>query len=383
MISTLSSFHSLFLCTLLLQVGSGLFNNYMGLRLSADSVSEVWIGVLLSAYYLGVVCGARVGHRLIIRVGHVRASATAAVLSICLILLQSLIDEKAIWLVLRVCAGMTMVIQFMVLESWLNEQADNQRRGRVMSVYLLMSGVGTALGQMSLTLYPTLDLRPLIFVAMCQAVGLLPIVLTTRTLPAAQLPAPIALGYFLKAVPQSLLTVLLAGNICGAFHGLAAVYAVKHNLSTTQVALYTAATVTAGLLSQWPMGWLSDRVNRGNLVRVNALLLCGLTFMLWGWVDWPYWMMLVLASAIGALQFTLYALASGLGNDRIDPERRVGLTAMILMAYGIGACLGPTLAGALMRVGGANMLYVFTSACALLLFLTMRASGRSSIGNKS
>jgi MFS family permease len=96
--------------------------------------------------------------------------------------------------------------------------------------------------------------------------------------------------------------------------------------------------------------------------------------MLWGWVDWPYWMMLLLAAGMGSLQFTLYGLASGLGNDRIDPERRVGLTAIMLMAYGGGACLGPTLAGTMMRLGGSHMLYVFSSACALLLFVTMRSS---------
>ena len=374
MISTFSAFHALFLSTLLMQIGTGLFNNYMGLRLSADSVSEIWIGTLLSAYYLGLVFGARMGHHLIIRVGHVRACATAAALAICLVLLQTLIDEKFVWLLLRFCAGMAMVVQFIVIESWLNEQAENKHRGRVMSVYLLMSGIGTALGQLSITMYPTLDLRPLIFVAMCQALALLPIVLTTRTLPAPQSPAPIDLAYFFKQVPQCLLTILLAGNICAAFYGLAAVYAVKQNLSTGQVAVFTATTVVAGLLSQWPMGWLSDRVNRGNLVRVNALLLVGISVMLWGWADWPYWMMLLLAAGMGSLQFTLYGLASGLGNDRIDPERRVGLTAMMLMAYGGGACLGPTLAGTMMRLGGSHMLYVFSSACALLLFVTMRSA---------
>jgi MFS family permease len=374
MISTFSAFHALFLSTLLIQIGTGLFNNYMGLRLSADSVSEIWIGTLLSAYYLGLVFGARVGHHLIIRVGHVRACATAAALAICLVLLQTLIDEKLVWLLLRFCAGMAMVVQFIVIESWLNEQAENTHRGRVMSVYLLMSGIGTALGQLSITMYPTLDLRPLIFVAMCQALALLPIVLTTRKLPAPQLPAPIDLAYFFKQVPQSLLTILLAGNLCAAFYGLAAVYAVKQNLSTGQVAVFTATTVVAGLLSQWPMGWLSDRVNRGNLVRVNALILVGISMMLWGWIDWPYWMMLLLAAGMGSLQFTLYGLASGLGNDRIDSERRVGLTAMMLMAYGAGACLGPTLAGTMMRLGGSHMLYVFSSACALLLFVTMRSS---------
>jgi MFS family permease len=191
MISTLGSFPSLYLATLLMLVSTGLFNTYIALKLSAESVSAFWIGTLISAYYLGLVFGARIGHRLIIRVGHVRACATAAILSICAVLSQSLFESLPVWIGLRLIVGVAMSVQYIVVESWLNEQTENSHRGRVMSVYMVMSGSGTALGQLAITLYPTLDLRPLIFVAICQALSLLPIVLTQRKLPIPQPPAPI------------------------------------------------------------------------------------------------------------------------------------------------------------------------------------------------
>ena len=372
MFSTLSRFPSLYFATLLMLIGTGLFNTYMGLRLSAESVSEVWIGTLISAYYFGLVLGARLGHRVIIRVGHIRAYVAAASLATSVILAQTLIDSLPVWLVLRLVAGIAMVTQFMVIESWLHEQTENQLRGRVLSLYLVMSGIGTALGQLSITLYPTLDLRPLTFAAICQAVCLIPVALTARLHPAAQVPAPLDLLYFWRRVPDALTTVFLTGNICGAFYGLAAVFAVKQGLSTSQVAIYTSTAVIAGLLSQWPMGWLSDRVQRAKLIRLNALTLACLTMLMWGWMSWPYWTMLVLSAAFGMLQFTLYALASGLANDRIEADRRLGLSVLILMMYGLGACLGPILSGALMRFGGPSMFYVFTSACALTLVATMR-----------
>lgn len=379
MISTISTFPSLYLSTLLILIGTGLFNNYMGLRLSEDNVSEVWIGTLMSAYYLGLVFGARVGHRLIIRVGHIRAFAAAGVLSICMVLAQMLIDSLWVWLLLRAIAGMSLVTQYMVIESWLNEQTDNARRGRVMSVYLVMSGTGTALGQLAITLYPALDLRPLIFVAICQAVSLFPIVLSKQTHPPVPLPAALDLKYYGKLIPQGLLTAFLAGNICGAFYGLAAVFALKQGLTTGQIAVFTATSVIAGLVSQWPMGWLADRYNRRSLVQINALILTGLTVLMWGLLQWPYWMLLVIAAGLGVFQFTLYALASGLANDGIAAERRVGLAAIFLMIYGVGACLGPIIAGALMRLAGANMLYVFSSVCALILLLVMQRTKKNAV----
>jgi MFS family permease len=373
MISTITTFPALYLTTLLILISTGLFNTYMGLRLSADSVSEVWIGTLISAYYLGLVCGARVGHRLIVRVGHIRAFAAAAVLSICMVLAQMLIDSLWFWLLLRVVAGVSLVTQYIVIESWLNEQTDHHKRGRVFSVYLVMSGTGTALGQLAITLYPTLDVRPLIFVAICQALSLFPILLSVRTHPRAQVPAPLDFKYFGRLIPQALLTAFLAGNICGAFYGLAAVYAVKQALSTSQVALYTATTVIAGLVSQWPMGWLADRSSRRALVQINAVGMTVLTVLMWGWISWPYWLMLLVAAGFGVFQFTLYGLASGLANEKIDSDRRVGLTAIFLMTYGVGACLGPIVAGALMRLAGAGMLYVFSTVCAVILFFFIRA----------
>ncbi len=68
MVRTLGSFFALYLATLVLLLGAGLFNTYLGLRLTAASVSEVWIGGLIAIYYLGLVFGARVGHKLIQRV---------------------------------------------------------------------------------------------------------------------------------------------------------------------------------------------------------------------------------------------------------------------------------------------------------------------------
>jgi MFS family permease len=186
-----------------------------------------------------------------------------------------------------------------------------------------------------------------------------------------QLPTPVDLRYFSKVAPMALITAFFSGNISASFYGLAAVYAADQGFSTRQVAFYTATTVIAGLVAQWPMGWLSDRVDRAKLVRNNALIFTAIAALMWGWVSWPYWLMLLFATGLGVIQFTLYGLASGLSNDRVQEDRRVGASAVVLIVYSVGAALGPLISGALMRLGGTGMLYVFSSACALLLVLCM------------
>ena len=128
------------------------------------------------------MCGARLGHRLIIRVGHIRAFVACAAVATSMILAQTLVDSLPLWLAFRVISGIVMVTEFMVIESWLNEQTENHQRGRVFSVYMVVSGLGTVLGQLALTAYATLDLRPLTLVAMCLVLWV-PIAVTARSHP--------------------------------------------------------------------------------------------------------------------------------------------------------------------------------------------------------
>lgn len=368
----IGAFFSLYLATLVLLTGAGLFNTYMGLRLTAASVSESWVGALIAVYYLGLVFGARQGHKLIISVGHIRAYAASAAFVTVAVLMQILVDNLWIWLVFRFVAGLAMVTQFMVIESWLNEQTENNTRGVVFAFYMLVSGLGTVLGQLALTIFPDLDYQPLVFVSMCFILSLVPVTLTRRIHPALQVPVPLALRYFASRVPMSLVTLFVAGLLTGSFYGLGPVYAIKQGLSSNQVALFLAAAVAAGLMSQWPLGWLADRINRVALIQFNAVLLLLIGIPLWGWLQFPFWALIVVAAVLGVLQFTLYPLATAFANDNVDPERRVGLSAVGYIVYGLGACVGPMIAGLLMRKFDSGVYFMFVSVCAAVIVILVR-----------
>ncbi|MFA5596316.1 MAG: MFS transporter [Pusillimonas sp.] len=372
MISAVMSFSSLYLATLLLLLGTGLFNTYLGIRLAEAQVSELWVGSLIAVYYLGLVLGARNGHRLIGRVGHIRAYAASAAVVTVVVLAQALVDNLWVWVVLRFLAGLAMVTQFMVIENWLNEQTENASRGKVFAFYMVFSGLGTVLGQFSLTLFPSLDFQPLVFAAMCSVLCLVPIALTRRLHPANLEPAPLMPRYYMSRVPVSLAVVFITGALTGAFYGLGPVFAYKQNLTGDQVAMFVAVAVAAGLLSQWPMGWLADRMDRALLMRINAVALVLVSIPLWGWMVMPYWVLLAVSACFGVFQFTLYPIASAFANDNVEPERRVGLSAIVLMIYGLGACLGPMAVGAFMREISPDMFFVFVAVCAGVLVLYVR-----------
>jgi len=366
------SFRALYFAALMMLIGSGLLSTYLALRLSADQVDSLWVGALMAANYFGLALGGKIGHRLIARVGHIRAYAACAGIVGAAVLGHGLVSFLPAWLFLRVIVGLGMMCQYMVIESWLNEQADAKQRGAVFSGYMIASYLGLVLGQLILVVHPQLGPELLMLVAMCFALCLVPVALTRRIHPAPLRPAPMEPRFFIKRVPQSLSTVLGAGLILGAFYGLAPLYASKQGLSTEQVGIFMGVCIFAGLLVQWPLGWLSDRYDRAVLIRSVAIGLAVASLPLALLPGVPMLVLFVAGFLVSLLQFCLYPLAVAFSNDHVESERRVSLTAMLLVTYGVGASIGPLAAGALMQAFGDQMLYAFFTFFALVLVWRIR-----------
>lgn len=379
MFSPLVTFPALYAATLLMLAGSGLFSTYMGLRLTEEGAGDAWVGGLMAAYYFGLVCGGKFGHRLIASVGHIRSYVACAGLATVIVLLHVLVERLEVWLLLRFVMGAVMMNQYMVIESWLNEQAESHMRGKVFAGYMVAVDLGLVVGQGLLAMLPSLDFKPLVLVAICFASCLIPLAVTRRVHPAKLVAAPLEIGFFCKRVPQALGSIFVAGLMVGAFYGLAPVYASRNGLDTSQASLFVAMCIVAGFCAQWPLGWLSDRLDRSWLIRGNAILLCLTAIPLWGLFSLPYWLLLANGFVTGMLLFTLYPLAVALGNDHVEQSRRVALSAMLLTTYGVGACLGPLLAGLMMQRFGPGMFYVLVSIYALALIFWVqpkRVTGR-------
>lgn len=366
-----NSFRALYAATVLMLLGSGLLNTYLALRLSTE-VDGLWVGGLMAANYAGLVLGGKIGHRLIGRVGHIRAYVACAGVVTAAVLGHGLVGWLPAWLLLRMTIGLGMMCQYMVIESWLNEQSDAEHRGLVFGGYMTAAYLGLILGQLVLVVYPGLGPELLMLVALCFALCLVPVALTGKLHPAPLRPAPLEPLFFIRRVPQSMTTTLASGLLVGSFYGLAPLYATRVGLSTAQVGLFMGSCILAGLVVQWPLGWLSDRRDRALLIRLCGLFIVLAALPLALMPEAPLEVVLPLACVVSLLQFSLYPLAVAFSNDHIEAERRVSLTAMLLVTFGVGACIGPLLVGVLMKYYGAQMLYAFFCLCGLVLVWRIR-----------
>ncbi|WP_309109569.1 MFS transporter [Pseudomonas sp. Q2-TVG4-2] len=371
MLGLTKTFGALYLATLLMQLGSTLLMTYLALRLNADGVAELWAGALMAANALGMVLGGKVGHVLIERVGHIRTYVACAGVICAAVLTHEFSSALPLWLLLRGVVGLAMMCQLMVLESWLNDRAQSDQRGKVLGIYMVAVYIGMMLGQLALSLGGDLDIRLMLGVAIAFALCLVPVALTRSMHPADLHPAPIDIRLFLERVPQSLITCLVSGIVNGGFYGLASIYAARQGLGTVEIGQFMALSIAAGLVAQLPLGWLSDRLPRASLIRCVAVLLMFACLPLAYLQHLTFAWLLLFGGCIGFLQFCLYPLGVALANDNIEPELRVSLAGLLLGAFGVGACVGPLLAGALMEGFGAPSLYYFFAGCSALLALSV------------
>jgi MFS family permease len=357
---------SLLLGVALLLAGNGLQFTLLPLRGTADGFSAQALGLIGSAYYLGFVAGCLLAPYMILRAGHIRAFAALVALAAVVGLAYPLAAQPIAWTIFRLINGFCLAGFYLVIESWLNDRASNDTRGLVMSSYVVVNFAAFTVGQLLVTLYPVKEAGDFMVAAMLASLAIVPVALTRS----AQ-PAPITIVSFhpvqlYRAAPVGLVASLMVGASNGAFWGLAPLSAVRSGLDVGQVALFMSAATLAGALAQWPVGRLSDRVDRRMVLLALLIGAATVGFLLW----------LLAASGLlligfgllfGALALPCYSLAAAHAYDKTPVSETVPTAATILLANALGAVIGPLLAAQAMAALGPRALFLFTAGAQALL----------------
>lgn len=366
----MKAFLSLYITNLFLVAGTGLLTTYLALYLGKQGVETLWIGSLTSFYYLGLLTGAKVGYHFIRSVGHIRTfAASTAVVTAC-VATHGITDTLSVWLALRFVVGVGMMCNYMVLESWLNEQTVHEQRGKVFSFYMITSYLGMVVGQFTLSHFPALGYAPLFMVCVALSIGIVPIAITRRIHPRPLTPVPLSLLMYFRRVPQSLTAVFFAGVINGSFYGLAPTFASQAGLTAEEIATFMVTTIIAGLLAQWPMGMLSDRIRRSILLRTNAVIIGIVSLAIFLLPSKPEHLF-YLTFIFGLFAFTLYPLSSALANSRVDDEDRVGVSSALLVVFAAGAGVGAVAIAQIMTFFGFQALYAAIFVLTIFMWLSL------------
>lgn len=371
---TIRTLSALLLAAFLLIAGNGLQGTLIAVRGHAEGFSLPVIGLTMSAYYVGFIASCIVAPGVIKRVGHIRSFTAFASLASASALAYALVVEPAAWLALRVTTGFSLAALHMVIESWLNETADNETRGRTLAVYRVTDLTATMVGQMLIAAAPPESFALFAFVSILISLALVPVALSTSRAPTAVAQTRLNIPKLFSISPLAGAGCLAAGSANGAFWAVGPVYVQQLGYDINTVAIFMTTVVIAGALVQFPVGLLSDRIDR-RLVIILAALLCtasGVFLALLGGRSGD--LLLLGAFAYGFCAMPVFGLSIAHANDRAEPGEYVTLAASLLLLFAAGAVAGPVIAPVAMNLFGPKALFLHVAIiyAALALFGSFR-----------
>jgi MFS family permease len=379
MFQVLTSSWALLLGMMLLMLGNGLQGTLLGIRGEIEGFSTFEMSLVMSAYFIGFLGGSRLAPDMIRRVGHVRVfEALGSLISAVLILYPVLANPWA-WMAGRILIGFCFSGVYVTAESWLNNSATNETRGQTLSLYMIVQMIGIVAAQGVIVLGDPADYILFIVPSVLVSVAFAPILLSVTPTPAFETTKPMSLRALYTVSPLGFIGMFLLGGVFSAQFGMAAVYGGKAGMSVGQISLFVSSFYIGALILQYPLGWISDRMDRRLLILITAAMGGGAALIAMMAGD-NFTLLLLAAFVVGGTSNPLYSLYLAYTNDFLEAEDMASASGGLIFVNGMGAISGPIITGWLMTTFGAQaffgVLAVLMLAMALygLYRMTQRAS---------
>jgi len=365
----------------ILMLGAGLQSTLLGLRATLEGFAPPVTGIIMSCYYVGYLIGTRLAPQMLKRVGPVRVFATLAALASVTVLVHGTWVHPVPWALMRFLSGVCFAGIYVVAESWLNHRATRSNRGGLLAVYMLVLYVGLGGAQFLLMLSSPQSAGPFMLVSALISVAMVPIVASAQQIPEPIVPQRVRFRDLYRNSPLGVVAVAISGMISSIIFSMGPVYARLTGLGTRGVAEFMAVSILAAVLTQYPVGRLSDRMDRRTMIATMCLVatLVAAAVELLG--PLPHGVFLVLAALFSGAALTLYSLSVSHVNDKLEPAQMVAASSALLLINGTAAAFGPVITGGLISAFGARAYFAIlgTLTATLALFDLWRKLRRSPV----
>lgn len=351
---------ALFVGMFMLMVGNGLQGTLLGLRGEVEGFTTFELSIVMSAYFLGFLFSSRFTPELIRRVGHVRVfAALGSMISAVLISYPVLLEPWA-WTLGRVIIGFCFCGVYITAESWLNDASENENRGKALSLYMITQMAGIVFAQWIVTQGDISGYVLFIIPSILVSLAFAPVLLSVRPMPAFATTKPMKIKDLIAASPLACFGMFMLGGVFAAQFGMSAVYGSRVGLTVGEISFFVSAIYVAALVLQYPIGWLSDRMDRRVLIIwLGAIGGAGslVAFLIPG----NYYLIVLSGAIVGGTSNPLYALVIAYANDYLAKEDMAAASGGLLFINGVGAIAGPVIVGFMMDGIGNNGFWLFTA----------------------
>lgn len=359
MLRIVASILPLLLAAAILLAGNGLQGTLLAVRANIEGFPTSLIGVLMSAYFAGFVLGCRFNPSFIKSVGHIRTFVALASIASATALIHPLIIHVWLWALLRAVTGFCFAGLIMVIESWINERSTNANRGRILSVYRVIDLTSTMTGNALLATASPVGFELFATVSILMSIALVPIALTRSDAPKPIETARLNIPRLFKVSPVAAIGAPMVGLANASFWGVGAVYAQELGYSNAEIAGFISAVIIGAALLQWPLGWLSDLMDRRRVMLVSALAGVASAVALAEFGGRAPAFLFSLGALFGAFIIPMFGLTAAHANDHAAPGEAVATNGGLLLLNGCGSIVGATLGASVMAAFGPPSLFYY------------------------
>ncbi len=374
MLRAVFSISALLLAAAILLAGNGLQGTLLAVRGNLEGFPTALIGALMSAYYAGFILGCRFNPAFIKSVGHIRTFLALASIASAATLMHPFFVNVIAWAVLRAITGFCFAGLIMIIESWINERATNANRGQILSVYRVIDLGATTVGNMLLATASPQGFELFALTSILISLALVPVALTRSDAPKPIATARLNIPKLFQISPVAAVGAPLVGLGNAAFWSVGAVYAARLGYDKTLIASFMSSVVIGAAVLQWPLGWISDRIDR-RLVMIGAAI-CGVSaaIALARYGGQSPQLLLLLGATFGAFIIPMFGLTAAHANDHADPGTAVETNGSLLLLNGVGSVIGATLGAIVMSKFGPAALFDYIAAVytAFIVFCIFR-----------
>lgn len=359
----------LLLCgLLLLTLAIAVLNTLVPLWLAHENLPTWQVGMVSSSFFTGNLLGTLLTGSLIKRFGFNRSYYLASLIFAVGCAGLGLMVGFWSWMVWRFIAGVGCAMIWVVVESALMCSGTSRNRGRLLAAYMMVYYVGTVLGQLMVSKFPTDLMSVLPWVTGMVLAAILPLLFTRIVNQSSEHQEATHVWPMLRLrhARLGINGCIISGIVLGSLYGLMPLYLNHKGVSDSGIGFWMAVMVSAGIVGQWPIGRLADRFGRLLVLRVQVfVVIMGCLAMLSNAAMAPALFIL------GAAGFTLYPVAMAWACEKVEHHQLVAMNQALLLSYTIGSLLGPTFTAMLMQNYSDNLLFIMIASVSFIYLLML------------
>ena len=365
-VKTLFSIWPLFAGLSLIGLAVGVQGSLLGVRAELEGFDDYLIGLLMSCYFAGFLAGSLLTPKMIQRVGHIRMFAALSAVASVTILIHAIYVEPWAWALMRLLTGFAFSTIYVVSESWLNQASTNANRGQTLSIYTSILLAGICAGQFMLNLANPLDFTLFILISVMVSVAAVPILLSPIETPAIEETERVSISHLWYRTPMGVTGIVLSQWVSSILFGMGAVYGTKLGMSISEIASFMGAMMAGGMILQWPLGKISDMVDRRWVIGFACLFAVAFALLISRESE-ASTKLYILIFFFGGCALSLYSLVVALTNDHLRPSEIVPASGTVVLIAGLTSITGPVTAVFWLQLFGLQSFFQLLAVALLLL----------------